>query len=342
MNGQERNKQSLETLFSAKDEYADMYSKMSGYDIQKDSIGWYIPEVDKHFYSLYDLKKFLNENKKNVHSSRKPIKSSMRMIRHPSVQVYLPFTQYNNSPYNFNGIQINDWGVRLEGSAGGSYAAASTNIDIYNDGTVSVYDTKHHLDNTKYYNLELIHDFLNFFKENIDVMSYLDKPTATGMVSLSSADTYKIKEWADAHKFVQSSHRPIMNRYEVERMIIKSSYLVESDAEWIESAGKWKALALAGILALGMASPLAAKTKKVAQAEINPQQKIDMICDAMSERGDTTIYLWDEDGGLTEEGKALQKALSELGRDDGFGFGPGVKSIAIELANHGITLVNED
>lgn len=143
-------------------------------------------------------------------------------------------------------------------------------------------------------------------------------------------------------EIIQSSCRPIINRYEVERMIIRSSYLVESDAEWIESAGKWKALALAGILALGMASPLAAKTKKVAQAEINPQQKIDMICDAMSERGDTTIYLWDEDGSLTEEGKALQKALGELGRDDGFGFGPGVKSIAIELANHGITLVNED
>lgn len=138
------------------------------------------------------------------------------------------------------------------------------------------------------------------------------------------------------------SGRPLLSRYEVERMIIKSSYLTKSDAEWIESAGKWKALALAGILALGLASPAAAKAKNIKNQQIDPQQKIDMICDAMSERGDTTIYLWDDDGGLTEEGKALQKALGELGRDDGFGFGPGVKSIAQELAAHGITLVNED
>ena len=138
------------------------------------------------------------------------------------------------------------------------------------------------------------------------------------------------------------SGRPLLSRYEVERMIIKSSYLTESDAEWIESAGKWKAMALAGILALGLASPAAAKTKKIANQNIDPQQKIDQICDAMAERGDTTIYLWDDEGELTDEGKALQKALGELGRDDGFGFGPGVKSFAIELANHGITLVNED
>lgn len=139
--------------------------------------------------------------KDTIVNSRRPIKSSVRMIRHPSVETYLPFTQYNGSPYNFNGIQINDWGVRLEGSAGGPYAAESTNIDVYNDGTVSVYDTKHHLDHTEFYDLKLIRDFIRFFRENVDVMFYLDKPTNTGMVSLSSTDTRKIKEWADTHEF---------------------------------------------------------------------------------------------------------------------------------------------
>ena len=176
----------------------DWWNKMSwlrGWDDCSKECNWW----DKN----YPIKE------EQLSNSRRPIESSVRMIRHPSVQIYLPFTQYNNSPYNFNGIQVNDWGVRLEGSAGGSYAAESTNIDVYNDGTISVYDTKHHLDKTKYYDLELIRDFLKFFKENIDITSYLDKPTATGMVSLSSADTYKIKEWADAHKSVYSSRRPV-------------------------------------------------------------------------------------------------------------------------------------
>ena len=206
MTGQERNEQSLTALFSAniKDmEYyvdvSDDYGKLKQeyFYTEEDAIDFANKKnnIQGLYAKVYD--KFGNQ----IESSRRPIKSSVRMIRHPSIQTYLPFTQYNGSPYHFNGIQINDWGVRLEGSAGGSYAAESTNIDIYNDGTVSVYDTKHHLDNTKYYNLELIHDFLKFFRENVDVMSYLDKPTATGMVSLSSADTYKIKEWADAHKF---------------------------------------------------------------------------------------------------------------------------------------------
>ena len=55
---------------SSNDSMTDI-GKIYGYTVEKVDIGWYIPEIDKQFFSIYDLKKFLRENdKRNLKSSR--------------------------------------------------------------------------------------------------------------------------------------------------------------------------------------------------------------------------------------------------------------------------------
>lgn len=126
-----------------------------------------------------------------------------RIVKHYSGSVKLPITQYNGSPFNFEGIICGDYLTQIYGFAGGPYAAESTNIDV-SENNISVYDTKHHIDHTRFYNKDLIRDFVKFFKENIDIDYYLSEPTNTGMVMLSSTDTDKLRQWAISHKFNES------------------------------------------------------------------------------------------------------------------------------------------
>lgn len=128
---------------------------------------------------------------------------SKRIVKHYSGSVKLPITQYNGSPFNFEGIICGDYLTQINGYAGGPYAAESTNIEV-SENNISVYDTKHHIDHTQYYNRDLIRDFVKFFKENIDIDYYLSRPTSTGMVMLSSTDTDKLRQWASSHKFTKS------------------------------------------------------------------------------------------------------------------------------------------
>lgn len=87
IDGIERNRQTIKALFSGydrpikseyheKDSIADIYTTLTGYNVEKVDIGWWIPELDKHFYSIADMRKWMKENKKSVSSSRKAIKSA--------------------------------------------------------------------------------------------------------------------------------------------------------------------------------------------------------------------------------------------------------------------------
>lgn len=149
-----------------------------------------------------------------------------RLIKHYSYNVKLPFTNFNNSPYKLDSIEfLSDNAVRIGGSAGGPYAAENTNIDV-NGNLVSVYDTKHKIDHTKYYNTDLILEFVDFLKNNIDIERYDNMPTNTGMVLLSMDDTKKIEEWAKSHSY-----------NEVNSSFIRSARYVATDPESGEVLG---------------------------------------------------------------------------------------------------------
>ncbi len=157
---------------------------------------------------------------------------SIRIIKHYSGSVKLPITQYNGSPYNFEGIIFGNNIARINGYAGGPYAAESTNIDV-SENNISVYDTKHHIDHTQFYNQDLIKDFVNFFKENIDIDYYESQPTDTGMVMLSSTDTDKLRQWASSHKFAEK-----VNSSKIFENILQEGWVEDKAAKTFEEYSK--------------------------------------------------------------------------------------------------------
>jgi hypothetical protein len=144
---------------------------------------------------------------------------SIRIIKHYSGSVKLPITQYNGSPYNFEGIIFGNNIARINGYAGGPYAAESTNIDV-SENNILVYDTKHHINHTQFYNRDLIRDFVKFFKENIDIDYYESQPTNTGMVMLSSTDNDKLRQWASSHKFTENKN--LNSKYLFEKILYEA------------------------------------------------------------------------------------------------------------------------
>ena len=155
------------------------------------------------------------ENDNAVRSMMKEATNyNMRIVNHYQCGVKLPITQLNGNPFDFTSIQFSDCSVRIGGYAGGPYAAFSVNIDIDedHDDKIDVYDTKHRIDYTGYFNRNLILEFLQFYRENINVREYLHQPTNTGMVMLSAEDTDKLRKWASSHKFKESAMKENWNK----------------------------------------------------------------------------------------------------------------------------------
>lgn len=103
--------------------------------------------------------------------------------------ISLPITRFKGHAYNLTDFQLFEDFFRLSGFAGGPRAAESTNIDIFLDGEISVYETKNNTDKTKFYHKRLIREFVEFLEENID----------TNCAVLSNEDVFKIECWADEH-----------------------------------------------------------------------------------------------------------------------------------------------
>ena len=70
----------IKSEYHEKDSIADIYTTLTGYNVEKVDIGWYIPELDKHFYSIADIKNWMKENKKSVQSSRKITSSKENVL----------------------------------------------------------------------------------------------------------------------------------------------------------------------------------------------------------------------------------------------------------------------
>jgi hypothetical protein len=122
-----------------------------------------------------------------------------KIVKHYSKNIELPITDYNGSSFKFDSIAFRGGDTMITGSAGGKYAAEATKIIVPSWGDVSVYGP-HGFENAEYYDLDLIKDFVDFFKNNIDVEYYENQPTNTGMVMLSAEDCYKLVKWANSHK----------------------------------------------------------------------------------------------------------------------------------------------
>lgn len=120
-----------------------------------------------------------------------------KIVKHYSKNIELPITEYNGSPFKFDSITFRCGDAIITGSAGGRYAAENTIIVVTPWGDVSVYGP--HGIKTEFYDLDLIKDFVDFFKNNIDVDYYENQPTNTGMVMLTSEDCNKLVKWTNSH-----------------------------------------------------------------------------------------------------------------------------------------------
>lgn len=145
------------------------------------------------------LKSVYNKLKQIYKDHDKKLKEN-RIVNHYQGNVKLPFTHYNGAPFNYEEITFYDGKARIAGYQGGPYAAERTYIDVYDNGSISVRDSKHGIDHTDAYDTGMIKEFVKFFKENIDVDHYNSEPTNSGLVMLSSEDTNKIRDWAQANK----------------------------------------------------------------------------------------------------------------------------------------------
>lgn len=123
----------------------------------------------------------------------------MKIMCHCSYDVDLPFTRWNGYDYGFFGFEQLDQLIRLHGIAGGRHKGVNTNIDVYSNGDILVYDTKQKSDKTNFYHKSLIKEFIKFFQDNIDIENYMRQQTNTGAVILSQVDTLKIKNWAKSN-----------------------------------------------------------------------------------------------------------------------------------------------
>lgn len=121
-----------------------------------------------------------------------------KIMKHYSKNIELPITEYNGSPFKFDSITFRGGDTIITGSAGGKYAAENTKIVVAEWGDVSVYGP-HGIEKTEFYDLDLIKDFVDFFKNNIDVDYYENQPTNTGMVMLTSEDCNKLVKWTNSH-----------------------------------------------------------------------------------------------------------------------------------------------
>lgn len=122
-----------------------------------------------------------------------------KIVKHYSKIIELPITDYNGSPFKFDSITFRGGDTLITGSAGGKYAGEATKIVVAQWGDVSVYGP-HSFENTDYYDLDLIKDFVDFFKKNIDIDYYESQPTNTGMVMLTLEDCNKLVKWANSHR----------------------------------------------------------------------------------------------------------------------------------------------
>ena len=95
--------------------------------------------------------------------------------------------------FDFRSIIVKGDYLVIRGVTGGTYAGEI--IDIYYDGKNAGVFAAHDFDITNRCNLDLIIDFIDFIKSNIDFEYYESEPTSTGMVELSLEDSNKIEDW---------------------------------------------------------------------------------------------------------------------------------------------------
>lgn len=98
--------------------------------------------------------------------------------------------------FDFRSIIVKGDYLVIRGVTGGTYAGET--IDIYYDGKNAGVFAAHDFDITNRCNLDLIIDFIDFIKSNIDFEYYESEPTSTGMVELS------LEDWGKSHMFNES------------------------------------------------------------------------------------------------------------------------------------------
>lgn len=126
-----------------------------------------------------------------------------KLLKHTfKAHIELPFLKNKGSFFDFRSIIVKGDYLVIRGVTGGTYAGETT--DIYYDGNNVGVFAAHDFDITNRCNLDLILDFIDFIKSNIDFEHYENEPTSTGMVELSLEDCNKIEDWGKSHMLNES------------------------------------------------------------------------------------------------------------------------------------------
>lgn len=119
-----------------------------------------------------------------------------KLVKHYSTKIKLPIYKSEDNSFRFDSIAIKGGTAMITGSAGSIYAAENTRIIVHQNGDIIVYGAHDYIEDTSKFDLDLIRDFVLFFKNNIDIEYYNSQPTNTDMVMLSLEDSEKIIRWA--------------------------------------------------------------------------------------------------------------------------------------------------
>ena len=126
-----------------------------------------------------------------------------KLLKHIlKAHIELPFLKNRGSFFDFRSIIVKGDYLVIRGVTGGTYAGETT--DIHYDGTNVGVFAAHDFDITNRCNVNLILDFIDFIKSNIDFERYENEPTSTGMVELTLEDCNKIEDWGKSHMFNES------------------------------------------------------------------------------------------------------------------------------------------
>lgn len=126
-----------------------------------------------------------------------------KLLKHIlKAHIELPFLKNRGSFFDFRSIIVKGDYLVIRGITGGPYAGETT--DIYYDGNNVGVFAAHDFDITNSCNVNLILDFIDFIKSNINFEYYENEPTSTSMVELSLEDCNKIEDWGKSHMFNES------------------------------------------------------------------------------------------------------------------------------------------
>lgn len=123
----------------------------------------------------------------------------IRFVKHYSTKIELPIYKFNNSTFMFDSITIEDDSFMITGSVHDLHEAETSRMIITQQNEVVVYGAHDYIEDTNHFDLDLIKNFVQFFKDNIFIKYCDSKHTITNKIMLSLDDSKELMNWARSY-----------------------------------------------------------------------------------------------------------------------------------------------